>query len=261
MKSQFICLLAIIFQFAIYSCKKTEVRPDYKENIKIKMIEKVDSANRVLQLICQTDTIFPCNNYMIETTFSLTNDKITIDFIKTVFSPFCLLSPGPASAVIDLNGLSNKVYGIELNFGTTTITGQLAVTANSFIASLPAQTKARFVNPDLKRIPDNTIYGRVGYGTASLGPLAQTFIDSLQVYGATPASYPAGDYNVFQIDTNGQIIPTMDGYHFRKNFIFHYSNSSGQLKGLVKRYGNMYRNILSVTLNTAKGESFYSWVP
>lgn len=261
MKRQSIYLLALIFTCAINSCKKTEVKMDLDENIKIYMTEKVDSVKRVLSLNCYTEKMFTCSNYRIATTYALTSDKITINFIKVDTFAICATSIGPASAVIDLSGLSNKTYALELNFGATTITGQLVVTANNFIATLPAQTKAQFLRPELKRIQDNTIYGTVGYHTASSISLAQTFIDTLQLYGATPVIYPPGDYWVFQIDANGQIIPIQDGYHFRLNYIFNYSNSSGKLKDLVKRFGSKYPNSLSVTLNTAKGETFYGWVP
>lgn len=261
MKKQFIYFLVLISLCVVNSCKKTEQRPDYSENIRIKMTETADNVKRVLHLICQTDTIFPCTNFPIDATYTLTTDKITINFIKTIISSTCLTSPGPATVVFDLAALSNKTYALELNFGTTTITGQLAVTTDSYVATLPTQTKAQFVTPDLKRIPDNTIYGRVGYGTVSLSPLAQTFIDTLQLYGAKATSYLPGYYTDFQLDSNGQIMPTLDGYYFRQNFIFNYSNGSGQLKDLVKRFGARYASLLSVTLKTSKGESFYSWVP
>lgn len=263
MKKQFIFFLSVlIFLVAINSCKKTEeVRPDFDQNVKIVMAEKIDSVKRVLSLMCYTENMFPCSNYAISTTHVLTTDKITINFLKVDTFTFCTTAIGPASAVINFTGLPNKTYAIELNFGTTTITGQLVVTANSFVATLPAQTKVQFLNPDLKRIQDNTIYGKVGYHTASSLSLAQTFIDTLQLYGATPVVYPPGDYREFQIDANGQIIPMQDGYYFRLNYIFKYSNSSGKLKDLVKRFGTNYPNLLSVSLNTTKGETFYGWVP
>lgn len=260
MKRQIICILASIFLSVLSACKKTEATPTFDENIKIKMAETVDSVKRTLSLSCYTEKIFGCSNYGIEATHTLTNDKITINFIKIIAPTICLTSLGPASTVISFNGLANKTYAMELNFGANKITGQLDVTAGSFVATLPPQTKVQFVNPDLKRIPDNTIYGTVHYHSASTSSIVQKFIDTLQLYGAVPTLYPQGDYGQFQIEANGQIKQTQDlGYYFTRYYIFNYSNSSGQLRDLVKRFGINYPNLLLITLNTAKGETFYSW--
>src|SRR5215216_6448567 len=157
------------------------------------MTETVDSVKRILSFNCYTEKIFECSNYGIETTYTLTNNKITINFIKIISPNICLTSLGQASAIINLTGLTNKSYEIELNFGATKVTGELNVTDNNFIATLPMQTKVQFVNRDLKRVPNNTIYGTVHYHSASTISIVQKFIDTLQLYGATLTLYPQGD--------------------------------------------------------------------
>lgn len=260
MKRQPVYLLALMFLCILSSCKKTVVNSSFDENIRIRMTETVDSTKRVLNLLCATEKIFACANFGIQTTYTLTNDKITIHFIKIIAPDICLTSLAPASTVINLSGLSNKTYELELNFGGAKILGQLTITAGNFVATLPSQTKVQFVNPDLKRVPANTIYGTVHYHSASTSSIAQQFIDSLQLYGATPALYPPGDYIQFQIEANGQIRQTQDaGYYFTRYYIFNYSGSTGQLKDLVKRFGTSYPNLLLVSLYTTKGEIFYSW--
>lgn len=258
-------MLTLIFLCVISSCNKTEVNSDevnsdFDENIKIKMSETVDSVKRVLVLNCYTEKIFECSNYGIQTTYTLTDNKLTINFIKIITPNICLTSLGPASTFINLSGLSNKTYELELNSGFNRISGQLNVTANNFIAALPTQTKVQLVNPDLKRVPSNTVYGTVHYHSTSTSSIVQQFIDTLQLYGATPTLYPPGDYGQFQIETNGQIKQTQDaGYYFTRYYIFNYSGSSNQLKDLVKRFGTNYPNLLLIALNTTKGETFYSW--
>lgn len=229
MKRQFIYILTLIFLcVTISSCKKAEVNSTFDENIKIKMTETVDSVKRTLSFNCYTEKIFECSNYGIEATYTLTNDKITINFIKIRTPNICLTSLGPASTIINLIELTNKIYEIELNFGTNKINGQLNVTTGSFIAALPTQTKVQFVNPDLKRVPNNSIYGTVHYHSASTSSIVQKFIDTLQLYGATPTLYPQGDYGQFQIEPNGQIKQTQDlGYYFTRYYIFNYSGNSG----------------------------------
>ncbi|MFC4231965.1 hypothetical protein ACFOW1_08690 [Parasediminibacterium paludis] len=260
MKRYFTFLLTVLL--GITSCKKAGTTLIFNENLKIKMSESVDSTKRTLSLNCFTEKIYECSNYTIQSTYVLTNDKITINFIQIISPDVCLTSLGPASTLIKLDGLANKVYDVELNFGTSTITGQLNVSTNSFIATLPVQTKVQFINPNLGRVPNNTIYGTVHYHTASTTTLVQKFVDSLQFYGATISLYPQGDYSNFQIESNGQIKQNQDlGYYFTRYYIFNYSGNSGQLKSLVKRFGVTYPDSLLVTLNTTKGETFYSWTP
>ena len=255
-------VIIILFALALNSCKKTDTSSNFNENLKIKMYETVDSTKKTLFFKCFTEKIFECSNYSIQATYKLTNDKITINFIQIEKPNICLTSVGPASTLIKLEGLTNKLYEVELNFGATKITGQLNISASSFKATLPTQTKVQFVNPDLGRIPNNTIYGKVHYHTAATTSTVQKFIDSLQFYGAISTLYPQGDYVNFQIESNGQIKQVQDlGYYFTRYYIFNYSNNSGQINRLIKRVGISYANDVLITLNTAKGETFTSWTP
>lgn len=271
MKKYLRYIAPIIFIVIINSCNKNEenklqeeeidVRTGFEENIKVIMNEKVDSLNKVLNLNCYTETIYGCANYVIESTDSIKDKKITINFIRIITPNICLLSSEPASKIISFTGLSNNTYELEINFGTSKVSGQLSVTTSSIIVTIPTQSKIQFINPDLKRIPNNTIYGTIHYDSASTSSLAQKFIDTLQLYGATPTLYLPGDYGQFEIDANGEIKQTPnDNHYFTRHYIFNYTNSSGQLRDLVKRFGINYPDLLSVILNTTKGESFYSWI-
>ena len=259
----FFSLLALIL---IFGCSKTQTETSFDENIKIKMIENVDSTKRTLTFSCYTEKNFECSNFYIEHTFAITENKIIINFIKITKPNICLTSIGPASAIINLEPLSNKDkdkdYEIEFNFGSSKVTGQLTITTSAYKVILPPQGKIQFINPALNRIPDNTIYGTVHFHSNTTLPIVQNFIDSLQISGATSAMYIPGDYGSFQIQSNGQILQTQDlGYYFTRYFIFNYSANSGQLKTLVRNFGINYPQLLLITLNTTKGEIFRSWVP
>ena len=264
MKRHITYLLFFIFLSVIYACTKPEVQQvtsTFVEPVKIKMIEAVDSVNRTLTLRCYTQKIYECFNYGIQTDYSVTDDKITITFMKVVVPDICLTAFGPASVDIDLKGLSNNTYELEVNFSSETVKGQLDVTAGSFVATVPTQTKVQFVNPELKRIPANAIFGTVHYHFASSTSLVDRFIDTLQLYGAVPTLYAPGDYGQFEIAANGEIKQKQDpGYYFTRYYIFHYPGSSTPLKDLVRRFGVNYSDSLSIKLHTSKGETFRSWV-
>jgi len=153
MKRALLYIPAITFLIGICACRKEETATAFEENIKIRMYEKVDSVKRTLNLMCYTEKMFECANFKIETTYTITDNKITISFIKVLTSSICLTLMGPASTTIELKGLSNKTYDLEFNFGISKVSGLLNITTNSFIATVPVQTKVQFENSYLKRIP------------------------------------------------------------------------------------------------------------
>jgi hypothetical protein len=249
----------------ILACRKPRDTPGrvistFNENFRIRMNETVDSVKRTLTFRCYTEKIYLCSNYWIEATSNVINDKITINFIRIWEPEACLTSLGPAMTELHFDQLSNKNYEIVFNFSGFKITGRFDVTSQSFVATLPQQSRVQFLNPDLKRVPDNTIYGTVHYHQSTTNTIVQKYIDSLQFYGATTSLYPPGDYFRFQIDSTGRIKQTQDlGYYFTRYYIFNYSGNSSPLKDLVQRFGLAYPDDLIITLNTTKGEVFYSW--
>lgn len=263
MKSWFFIFITVCTICITSSCHKEDspAGTNFDGNIKIRMAESVDSIKRTLSLTCFTEKIYPCSNFSIQTSSTITSGKITINFIKIAESPICLTALGPAYTTITFDRIPIGVYELELNFGNSKVTGQLNVSAGSIVATVPVQTKVQFINPDLKRIPDNTIFGTVHYHAAGTAPVVQQFIDSLQYFGATATLYPQGDYGQFQIEAGGSIKQIQDpGYYFTRYYIFNYTGYNNQLKNLVQRYGNAYPSELFVTLNSTKGQSFYSWV-
>lgn len=261
MKWHYTFIFALLFFGILNSCKKPQqVSSTFNENIKIRMSETIDSTKRTLQLNCYTERILECANYRIQATHTLTNNKIAVNFIQIVNPRICLTSLGRASILISIDKLSNKDYELELNFPSIKIAGELNVSTGSFRATLPLRTKVQFINPDFNRIPDNTIYGTVHYHTASTGLTVQKFIDSLQFFGAMLTLYSPGNYGQFEIESNGRIKQIQDtGYYFTRYFIFNYPNNDRQLKSLVRRFGVNYPDSLLITLNTTRGETFYSW--
>ena len=73
-------VIIIPFALALSSCKKTDTSSTFNENLKIKMYETVDSIKKTLFFKCFTEKIFECSNYSIQATYTLSNEKITINF-------------------------------------------------------------------------------------------------------------------------------------------------------------------------------------
>jgi hypothetical protein len=257
-----ICILCII----ACSKNKTTTIPGrglkIEDSLKIRMAEEVDSLKRTLKLTCFTKKQFECSNFYITNTIKITGNVISIHFNEIQSPDICLTAIGPASAVLNFENILNGKYVLEIYINNSKIESQLDVSAASYKITAPTQSSVEFINPVLNRVPTNTIWGKVHYHANSTGILVQKFIDSLQILGATPTTYLPGNYLDFQIDSSGQIKQIQEaGYHFTRHYIFQYNNSSAALKKLVRNFGVTYPDSVSITLNTVKGETFYSWRP
>jgi len=256
-----IALFITVFSMLMPGHKTDLADSGFNKNIVIRLIEHVDSTQRTLTLTCGTEEKYMCSNYSIAFSHTVINGKISLNFTDIIKPATCMRAIGPATATINLGALNNMNYEIEINIGGSKIIGQLAVSNNSYHVTIPDQSKVKFVNPDLYRVPDNTIYGTVNYHSGTTSAIAQKFLDSLKHYGATTALFIPGDYGSFQIEDNGQIKQTLNtAYYFTQNYIYNYNNSSESLKNLVKHFGVQYPDLIQIRLYTTRGETFYSWV-
>jgi len=232
---------------------------EFDTDIKIKMKETLDSSKRTLQFYCFTEKEYGCANYGIKSTFNYSSNSIEIDFKEVLFSDFCLTAFGPARTTIDLGTISNGIYKLNIKVGKNNSEGQIVVTSNSYSILLTNQSQLQLTNSPLHRIPTNTIWGTIGYHTSFSDTLVQSFIDSLLYLGATVQTYEPGDYDYFQIDSSGQILPPQNyGNWIVRPYIFRYSGNTADLKTLLENFGTYYGNSMNIFLYTTKGEEFRS---
>lgn len=260
MKRHLLPLLITLFGLA--ACKKVETDPipalststfSFDENINIEMYETIEGTKRRLNLNCYTEKIYPTMSYEIRTVYTVDQNTIAIQFITIDTPGIAPQSPDPAYALIELDGLTNKSYKLELNFGNKIIRGELRVSPTSIDVSIPTQTKVQFVDPDLERIPNNTVFGYILSNSNTTEPLAQNFIDSLHYYGAKSNLYIPGYYWYFKIEENGQIEQGQNSVnYFKRNFIFDYTNNSMQLENLAKRFKEKYNSEFNINLYTVQ---------
>ncbi len=243
------------------SCRKDSAEDKIDSDIKIKMWETVDSTKRTLQFYCSTKKEYSCSNYEISKWFGASSNNVDLYFQSIIVYDFCLTSIGPATTTIDLGTLASGTYNLDIKVEQEKSEGHLIVTPDSYTIKLDKQVQLQIVNPSLKRVPENSIWGTVGYHTNATETLVQSFIDSLQFLGVISQTYPPGDYGYFKINSVGQIVPPQNhGYYFIRPFIYHYSGNSFALETLVKNYGAAYDDSLNIILYTTKGEIFRSWM-
>jgi hypothetical protein len=255
--------LFIFFTLAgLLSCDKSPVY-DYQvvdSDIIIKMNEELSSTARSFELSLLTDSAYPCVNYSLITNSSATTTKITVDILGVYTPDICATAIGPATSVIPFSNIQNKSYDIEFKIGSNISKGKLVCTAGEFSLQMDDLLQIKIDGPVLKRIPDNIIWGTVGYHNSSTIDKVNEFLASLKAAGAKDVSLDNGNYNYFAIENGTVVEPTNMGYYFTKSFVYSYTGDKNLIREIVKDYGKNYTSSMSIRVYGDKGEEYLGWM-
>lgn len=229
-------------------------------DIVIKMNEELGNPTRSFKLSLWTDKSYPCMNYSIITNSEATTNKITVDILGIYAPDMCLTAFGPATSAIPVSNIQNKSYDIEFKIGSNISTGKLVCTSNEFNLQMDDLLQIKIDGPILKRIPNNIIWGIVGYHNSTSIDKVNDFINSIKAVGALDVNLANGNYNYFEIEKNNIKEPTNRGYHYLKTFIYSFTGDKNLIREIVKEYGKNYGDLISISLYGDLGEEFFSWI-
>ncbi|MCL2413603.1 MAG: hypothetical protein FWC98_05660 [Bacteroidales bacterium] len=257
-------LSAILLMFAgvLTSCE--EIGKGYVDSeINIRLVETYHTSPRTLQFFCYTTKIYPCINFPIMLELNQESNNINVVF-KGVPEDIgiCLTAIGPATTLINLGSLNIGTHRLQFQNGNTIHTGELIVTTDSYKINFPNNPDFRFTNTPLNKIPENTIWGIIGWHNEETYTLTQSFLTDLMDLGAEKKPFTPGYYTDFVIDQNHEkTTPDASwGFWFHQLFIFHYSGDINDVKQLLKQYARYHREEISIRISTDKGERFMSWM-
>lgn len=252
-----------ILLLAIVSCIKEESKYEnllpIDSGVNIRLIETFNTSPRTLHLYCSTEKIYGCYNFPIIAESRQSSNAIDISFQGIIQSDFCQTALGPATTTVDLGALNVGTYTLRLSVGKVTHTGKLIVSDDSYKVDFDDNSAFAFSNPRLNRIPEQTIWGLIGYHEAETTSRVDSFLNTLVALGAKKRSYAPGDYYEFWIDEDGDITDypgALWGYRFDRPFVFHYSGDPAAIESLIKQY----KDDMSIRVHTDKGGRFLSWM-
>ncbi len=232
--------------------------------ILITMSERLDHSGRSMILNCRTARTYGCSNYRLAYTRERLGSVTSIAFLYVRIPEVCLTSLGPARADIDLGSLAPGKYLFEISSGGKSVGAALSVSPDSCVVANGESPTIDFPVPHLNRVPDNTVWGLIGYLGHQGEPfdsLAGAFLDSLTARGASVGSFAPGDYGYFVIDASGAIErPSTDGYYFALPFIRRFAGDPALVRDLVAYFGRTQGFFLSIQVHTWRGDAYYGWV-
>ena len=231
-------------------------------DIIVGMHERLDSSGRTFRLFFRTERQYSSGSNPIKYCVSKNNNQIVInlDFVLEI-GMTCDI--GPARCMTDFGKLENGTYNFEINIAGKKNIGTLTVTSKNYKLSFANSNQLEIIDTVLNRVPDNTIWGLVGYHKESTITIVNDFLKSLEEAGTVKHNFDAGNYNYFQIDNNGNMLtPEYHGYWFAIPFAYHFPNNNlSAIEEVVKYYALNYGNShLHIALYTTTGEQFLSWM-
>lgn len=260
MKLFFLPALAALMIFS--SCLKLSEQENIKSDVQIKLFEYIDSTKRDFYLLCYTKDTYECMNYGIGHIVDKSSNKVSIDFQGIVKPYMCATALGPATASINLGTLAQGATPFEFSVEGKSTQASLENSQAYYEMTLTSPQSLSLFYQRLYKVPENTIWGWVGYHAETTAALAQSLTDSLQTLGAYDVELTEGQYGYFSINEEAQMVaPQNHGYNFILPFVFGYEQNEKELGRLLKRFGEREGSKLKIVVYTSKGNTFMSWQP
>ncbi len=258
-------LIIPIFAISFLACESDEItkKQAIDSDIQVVLKELLAPQGSVWVLECETEKIYPCDNYGISYAQRYDLESITLTFLEVPEIETCLTALGPATTMIGLGSITgNGEYEISLNNGAVENKGTLTLTDTEIILELSSENGIEIMRKTTKRVPLQTYWGTVGYAADSLTEKATEFITELQSINGVDAfnKQLPGIYSYYEINQNGEIEPdSPSGYHYTIHFIFQYnSDNEAGFKSHLEALTTSYSNNLTINFQNSKGEGIYN---
>jgi len=250
-------LLILLILFALSSCLDYEKEYLPLGEVKLYVTEELSTESRRLHFNFFTSETYDCLNYSIRHNSLSSDELIEIDLVDIEKSSLCLSDTGPAYTSIDLGNYTTGNYPIRIWVGTAVNDGHLEVSDERYVVNIenPQMLIAQY--DTLNRIPEDIIWGAIGYYIAEADTVVNAFLDSLESVGAQPRVLTPGEYGYFQADSTGQIIaPESLEFNSIKTFVYDYTEPIEKVEEVIEYFANYYANTLFVYLYNSDGEIF-----
>ena len=238
-------ILLMLF-VSLSACKKSDDNPDIVINVDdefyINLFEELHPNESVFQIIIESIHNQDCLNYTIDHNVSFSNqfNRIILTINDIVEPDNCIEGQGTAFKAVPIADLQQEVYVFHINL-TSAIKniGKLNVNEDSYYLEMQTDDGIVLLNSWLYKIPENTIWGYVGYEEEEEKDNAESFVTDLagisteigDVHG-----YKQGHYGYFSI-LSGQIELHQDiSSTLYQPFIYFYDGEKSDISDLIDDY-------------------------
>mgnify|MGYP000877200528 FL=1 len=231
----------------------TEVEKEYE----IDLWENLANNLRTFQIRVNTIKTQDCLNYYIESSANRNGNNIEINLGRPQIPVLCERGSAPAKSNLDLGSLSNGTYSLTVKLGQIVpSTGRLVVNNGSYFLSMPSPIGFRILHNTLVRIPDNTIWGYIGYELSALPAVDQFLQDLAKI--SQEQSLVKGYYGYFSIPDNGIMEFGAQAATDRPilPIVRRFQANEKDLENLIATYRDKYGKDIYIHLRNTNGKEY-----
>lgn len=232
----------------------TEIEKEYE----LDLWENLSNQTRIFQIRANTIKTQDCLNYFIESSINRTGNNIEINLGKPQIPSVCERGIATAKSSLDLGTISNGVYPFTIKLGQIVpSTGRLVVSSGSFFLSMPTPIGFRIIHNTLLRVPDNTIWGYIGYDAIAQPVVVQFFNDLASI--SQTNDLPKGYYGYFNLLENGSIElgnAQVSTDRPIQPIVRRFSANENDLEKLIQSYRDKYGQSILIRLRNTAGKEY-----
>ncbi len=259
--TSFAFLILLLF---VLGCENETAQPvnTLGSEVELSMTEYVEDNQRTLTLKFLTRKDFPCINYQIKHSLRMDDQSVNIILEKVEESDVCLDAIGPASAFVELGQLPEKEYNLTIQLGESIVkSGTLTVSKNTYQIDMHDYDGVELLNPELFRIPDQTVWGVLKYERSEQNKeIFKYFEQVMDRAGASSKKFAEGDYGYFSVGADGKITQPLTSREIlvEQPFLFDFSGDEDDLKMVLKQINSQHGDV-QIRIYDAQGHEYRNW--
>ncbi|MEM1320397.1 MAG: hypothetical protein AAGG75_09075 [Bacteroidota bacterium] len=225
------------------------------DEFNVSLWEDLNLDGRDLRFRLSTINDQDCLNSNIDYSLRIQGEDIILSINDLMDPPDCISGMAPANASVLIGQLENGSYPLQINLKNEIVNeGALKVTHTQYSIELNSDHGIVLDEERLLRIPDQTIWGFVGYKNAALSTVNE-FTEAAAAVTA-PKLLTIGNYGYFTIaDGNEIVLNEQSEFSNTQTLILHLDESNAAaFTELVDTYRSNYGEELEIKIYTDKGE-------
>ncbi len=237
---------------------KPIIVPQVEKEFLIEMREEPGPAPRRLSFAMRTIIQQECLNTDIRHQLFSFPGRYRLNLLGLLKPSDCIPGVDYAKAQSNLEMPAEGLYNFEVLLGNTVSNeGVLDVKENTITLNLETEVGIILGNPTLRRIPEFTIWGYVGFSESSMAQVAEGFVNEVGARAGV-GNFVPGHYGHFSIPMGtGDIKITGSPSHLLlRPFVFRFAGDFDDLEGLVEAYRQQYGTQLDIKISAITGEVF-----
>jgi len=244
------------------SCELSElsdpiVVSDVEDEFKIIPWERLSPEGRTFEFRLETLAVQDCKSASISHQLNINGNQISLSIREIDAPKDCDPGTDPALGVANAGELSPRFYELTIDLKNTVFNeGQLSVFGDRYVIDMESTEGFEIANRELRRVPEQTIWGYVTYPKNEDQGLAEDLLSDIDSISQT-RDFTSGHYGYFRINDNSTNKVTIAGHPNTlnlKQFIYQYEENLDDLATLVEGYRNQYGEQLDIRLYTWTGE-------